>query len=288
MTGVTEATARTMTVAQLKQELVRLNLPTTGNKPDLLARLLSHLQESDQSTSKPSENGSGSKQATPGNGTEKAPISSAGKASATAPKNVNTIVTSDPTHTVPPSTTATGAPSSEPTSATEKNTSTQMSEEERRKARAARFGIPEVQPTPKTTKKAEPIGNGKPKPGRKELDPAAQEALRKRAERFGIPAKKVEGESEVKAKNGAGTGGAKPQTSAATKATPLGKNVAPVVNLDPETIKKRQERFGIVNPDAAKVLVRSEEEERKRKRAERFAGGNVASQDEGADKKQKV
>ncbi|KAJ3184831.1 hypothetical protein HDU85_001510 [Gaertneriomyces sp. JEL0708] len=286
MTGVTEATARTMTVAQLKQELVQLNLPTTGNKPDLLARLLSHLQESDQSTSKPSENGSGAKQAATGNGTEKAPISSAVKATTTAPKNVNAIVTSDPTHTVPA--TATAAPSSEPTGAAEKNTSTAMSEEERRKARAARFGIPEVQPTPKSTKKAEPIGNGKSKTGRKELDPAAQEALRKRAERFGIPAKKVEGESEVKLKNGAGTGVAKPQASTATKAAPVGKNVTPVVNLDPETIKKRQERFGIVNPEAAKVVIRSEEEERKRKRAERFAGGNVTSQDEGADKKQKV
>ncbi|KAL1919127.1 uncharacterized protein VTP21DRAFT_2509 [Calcarisporiella thermophila] len=127
-----------------------------------------------------------------------------------------------------------------------------------------------------------------------------EEKRRQRAARFGIPLSEEERRKERATKFG--MKGGKEEAPAKT-ATPVEN---PKTSLDPETLKKRQERFGIVNkapeflskqqsapsqppqkkpPSAAQPQTKStapidpEEEEKRRKRAERFGlseNGNAA------------
>ncbi len=65
---------------------------------------------------------------------------------------------------------------------------------------------------------------------------------------------------------------ASPVKKAATTPTTAAAPVAPLPALvvDPEVLKRRQERFGVVNPALPALLAEAEAEKRKQQRAERF------------------
>lgn len=113
----------------------------------------------------------------------------------------------------------------------------------RRLARAARFGIDPVEPPKSSSKPA------KPEKASAVLaaDPSLRspEAIKRRIERFGV----VEPEKRA----------GKPAATGSPAAVPV----------DYEQLKARQERFGVVTSSA---LAKSEMEEAKRRRLERFGG----------------
>ncbi|KAJ3292851.1 hypothetical protein HK104_004952 [Borealophlyctis nickersoniae] len=213
MDSLDSATAKKLKVPELKQELAQRGLSTGGRKDELLSRLLEHLEGPthkeeapplDSASPNPAEADTTAKdlkQSTP------API-------VTAPAVAATSSTT--------SSTASPAPKS-PTTPTKPTSG--MSEEEKRRARAARFGLPVVPSTTDDNVKR-----------------------RERAKRFGNSVSNS-------------------TTAATTESSGL---KGGSVMEDPEVLKRRQERFGIVNPESQKVSALSEEEEKKRKRQERF------------------
>ncbi|KAJ3155556.1 hypothetical protein HDU89_006522 [Geranomyces variabilis] len=213
---MTNPSIRQMKVPELKAELVKGGLPTTGNKADLVARLLAH--EANQSASVATA----------------APVS-------TTPAVAGTVATDKPaaSHVVPE--TPKVASPAKPTDLTGKT------DEELRRARAARFGIPLVEV----------------KPGK---DTVAKSSAK--------PAKAEASKAVVPEKKAAAAGKVNPQKLQ--------------VNIDSETLKRRQEKFGIAATSPGKTKTKSpasatapedpekkrkreEEEEKMRKRAERFA-----------------
>ncbi|KAJ3158937.1 hypothetical protein HDU86_002106 [Geranomyces michiganensis] len=229
---MTAVTAKQMKVPELKAELTKAGLPTTGNKADLLARLLAHLET----------------QATP---TTSAPASSAPASAATAATSPAPNATAAPAAVVPETSKPAAAPAKpiDPTGKTD---------EELRRARAARFGIP-INEVVKPAKASAAKASTKPAKAETAKAPAAEKAA----------------------------------TTTASKPLPQKLHV----NIDPETLKKRQEKFGVVSTtttavkaavatapvaalsseDQEKKRKRDEEEEaRRKKRAERF-GVNASS-----------
>lgn len=73
---------------------------------------------------------------------------------------------------------------------------------------------------------------------------------------------------------------ASPSVPQAPKATPP---TVMSMNIDPELLKRRQDRFGIVNPAVPKIIAASEEAGKKQKRSERFssADGGASEATEG-------
>ncbi|KAI8821742.1 uncharacterized protein EV422DRAFT_526730 [Fimicolochytrium jonesii] len=240
MTDITEAAAKKLRVPELKTELAKFNLPTTGRKEDLLARLLEHLAKSSGGSTAPS-------------GTTTTTTTASSKISNTPVKSdsirMPTMTTATPLSAKSP----TGAPTitgPDGQHAPPAGDKAAMTEEERRIARAKRFGIPVEPAAPADAKTTTTAG---PK----------QAAAAKPAKEVAKPARPASG--------------SKAQAPAAA---------LPPVKLDPAVLKKRQEKFGIVNEDLPKLIAKAEEEEKKRKRAERF--GNPVPEPTGEPKKQKV
>lgn len=197
---LTEADVRAMKVAELKAELVLLDLPLTGKKDELMERLLEHL------ASQPAE----TKQDT-----------------AVSPSSVPAVTSVGSTAAVP-------------------SPILVDDEQARRLARASRFGIQPVEPTTAPQPK-----RAKPTKASALLasDPTllAPDALQRRIERFGVV--------QPDAKRSKQAGG---RTAVV---------VAPVEAVDYEQLKARQERFGVTT---SALLAKSEMEEAKRRRMERF------------------
>ncbi|TPX68258.1 hypothetical protein SpCBS45565_g03233 [Spizellomyces sp. 'palustris'] len=253
MGTLTEAAVKKLKIVELKAELTKLGLPTTGKKDELVTRLLERVNisaptlhddselnaelaqlEELSAKEKPARNARFGIAATP----QKS--NSAGPAAANSPAAAVTAspVTGKPVSANPEKNDTVSAP---PVTA-------QMSEEEKRKARAARFGLPV----------------------------AENSLLENRAARSNAPMGKSK---DVKAtpnpKAGTTTVNATVSKSASTRK----------LSIDPEVLKQRVERWGTVNPEVAKVIVSAEEEEKKRKRAERFG---LQTPQKNAEKKQKV
>ncbi|KAJ3023119.1 hypothetical protein HKX48_004235 [Thoreauomyces humboldtii] len=206
-------------VPELKEALTKAGLPVTGKKEDLVARLLDH-------RAKHPEPASATLPAT----TPAVPPAVAVKEAASAN---SAVAASSPTKQQSPAIPAPTKP------VTGKAAEAGLSEEERRKARAARFGIPFT---------------------------AASTVID-----TSVAGKKANGAKAAAPKSATPTGdkpAAVAKTASAAKAPAA--NVKLTVNIDAETLKKRAERFGAVVPDIEKIIKRTEEEERKRKRAERF------------------
>ncbi|KAJ3039753.1 hypothetical protein HDV00_011880 [Rhizophlyctis rosea] len=232
------AKAKTLKVPELKKELSALSLSANGKKDELLARLVAHLEaNSKKETATPAQTTS----ATSTNGT---PSPTAAKAPTAQPPTTNTASTT-------PAATAT--------------TATAQTEEERRRARLARFGLPTA---PAATA------------------PVMSEVERRKAREARFAAAGAPGTVDTK------TTGATPGVAGAKTAPAVASPTSPsaYVGIDAELLKKRQERFGIKDPKLEKVIAASEEEERKRKRAERFGLSAATSQVSApaAAKKQKV
>ncbi|KAJ3180979.1 hypothetical protein HDU87_001627 [Geranomyces variabilis] len=205
-----------MKVPELKAELVKAGLPTTGNKADLVARLLAHEAK------------------------EGAPVA------ATAPVSTTPAVAAAAVN-VKPAPAAVVPETPKLASAAKPIDPSGKTDEELRRARAARFGIPLVEV----------------KPGKETVTKSSAKSARAEAPKAAAPEKKA---------------------AAVSKANPQKLQV----NIDPETLKRRQEKFGLAATSPVKTKTKSpagvtapedpekkrkreEEEEKMRKRAERFA-----------------
>ncbi|KAG8902664.1 hypothetical protein FRB99_004280 [Tulasnella sp. 403] len=247
-----EAKLSKLKVADLKQILAQVSLPTTGKKSDLIAQILAspaalkaagieastttasdldaEYDEPQSSTDTPTKSGdAGTSAAVAQNGTSTNPSPST--SAQPAPAEQPATVTGTSTTAAAPSSTN----KSVPQAAIPKPASVHPQDDlERRKARAARFGIPLVDDIKKTTgkadsrskatattakptastadgeeklkKRAEKFGTAKtavstgPVDQAGAVDPAEEERRRKRAERFGLakdapPAKKVKSDA---------------------------------------------------------------------------------------------
>ncbi|KAI9090053.1 hypothetical protein DFS34DRAFT_654223 [Phlyctochytrium arcticum] len=258
MTETSETTTKKLRVPELKSELAKLGLPTTGKKEELVARLLDNLpQEPETSTAKPVQSNKPSTQINEADlHAELAQLEAS--TAGTVPGSKSPTKARAPSPVKKQDTPVNGGSAAKPTVVTTGASSGSvgtpsptplLSEVEKIKNRAARFGVQ----TPESVKQLE------------------------RAARFGLPTTKA---AVAPASAAQESGKKKNATPGAS-----GAKGVPAVKVAPEVLKKRLERFGTVNPAAEKTIKNAEFEEQKRKRAERF-GLPVAP--EGGAKRTKV
>ncbi|KNC95979.1 uncharacterized protein SPPG_08582 [Spizellomyces punctatus DAOM BR117] len=253
MSTLTEAAVKKLKIVELKAELTKLGLPTTGKKDELVTRLLERVNISTPTLHDDSELNAELAQLEELSAKEK-PARNARIGIAASPQKSNSggsaaanspaaAVTASPVTGMPVS-----ANSEKKSTVSVPPVTAQLTEEEKRKARAARFGLPV----------------------------AENSLLENRAARSKTPVGKSKGvKATPNPKAGTATVNATVSKSAGTRK----------LSIDPEVLKKRVERWGTVNPEVAKVIVSAEEEEKKRKRAERFS---LQTPQKSAEKKQKT
>ncbi|RKO91892.1 hypothetical protein BDK51DRAFT_34189 [Blyttiomyces helicus] len=250
------ASWKKLRVTDLREELSKLGLETSGNKNELIDRLIAH---------------SAAQTTTPTAATT-APAAKAPANPTPAPAQAPTAAASKPAAIVT-------APSAATTAASKTSPATPLSggetEAERREARAKRFGLAAPTSAPATKAPVLASINSAGPPVSAAYAAMSEEERRKaRATRFGpAPVVVTGGASAAGPATAAAPGSAPTADSTKTlidgpKSAPVGK--APAISIDPEVLKKRIERFGVVNPTLQKVVVDTEENAKKRSRLERF------------------
>ncbi|KAK3818345.1 MAG: hypothetical protein J3Q66DRAFT_387340 [Benniella sp.] len=285
---------RKLKVNELKEQLQLAGLSVNGKKEELIARLLEHQKAEEEAlNASVPPTGSGESYDWDESVDDLAPpppsdpVAPAAKSAKTAVPVEKTAVDKQPSSTSSSSSgpaaaaSATSTPSSSSTTAKTADTSATGSapsaetasnedalkaEIEKRKSRAARFGIPLTE----------------------------QDKAMERAARFGVAVNAPATASQAKA-SGTTT---KPSTSSSAN-TPLkpvpAKPGALSAKIPDDVLNKRRERFGIQAPETkpsgsagtggAKVVLDAAEEEKKRKRAAKFG---LTPSEEDSNKKQKV
>ncbi|WFD39419.1 uncharacterized protein MJAP1_002396 [Malassezia japonica] len=237
-----EAQLQSLKVPELKDLLQKASLPITGNKPDLIKRLLENPAATaslgGESTDAPSTESEAAPAA--------APVAPAAEAAApaAAPAAAAPAAADAPKADAPadaPADETADAPAAEPAQPSqEERTQAHLAELEKRKARALRFG----QPTEELEKEIERVA----KFGLPTTEGAASERVDGGLKKRAPPAQ------DKKAPKAAKTEAKKPAEPAAP--------AAPAVSEEELARRQRRaERFGLVNPA---------EEDKKRSRAERF------------------
>lgn len=243
-----EAKLQALKVPELKALLTQANLATTGVKADLIARLL----ENPQATA-----------SLGGDSGESAQQPAAPATPAAAPAPTPQKVTSGAENGKTPAAAAPAA-AEEPAKASEPVVPEQSEEErrqvliaelEKRKARAAKFG--------------QPLGEAEAKLERlikHGIDATEEAAVAKLAKPLGNKSRGREPKPQQQKK--AAPIPSKPEETEEQKAERLAK-----LEIEKEKARKRAERFGITVPEsvAASTPANPEDEEKKRKRDEKFA-----------------
>ncbi|CAO1620568.1 unnamed protein product [Jaminaea pallidilutea] len=295
-----ESHLQSLKVPELKQLLTAHSLPLSGNKPDLIQRLLENpeatsgiqLPGNGDASSKPTDappaaDSSKTQIASPptaaqGNGVKKSPAPPA------AAPATSTAIATAPAKALSPQPPAKGASPLADAGATaaaagptvEERKKALVSELEKRKARAARFGQ-ELGETDKKLERALKFGADGQESSTEDMDRLESElGFRKTAAGGAGKKEKPSKGSERKQEQASAKGKeAKVAPEPVKELTEEEKAAKAKADAELEEAKRRRaERFGLVN---------KEDEEKKRKRAEKFGDGQAASQ-EPADKKVKA
>ncbi|KAH9855216.1 hypothetical protein C2E23DRAFT_724870 [Lenzites betulinus] len=195
---LTSLRRKALKVVDLKDILTKASvaIPSKANKPDLIAKILASPAAVDVYNQ---QHGTSSGAAKPAPKAQEKPPAVLSPHSAPAPpspaKAANPAATAPPAAAKPVSQAAPkqaalessndSAPSSTLDSDGEATKAPEDEEAERRKARAARFGIPVVEPTKPKEKRSKPVANGKAAKGAAPSSEDAEKLAARRA-RFGI------------------------------------------------------------------------------------------------------
>ncbi|KAI0758319.1 hypothetical protein BC629DRAFT_1296163, partial [Irpex lacteus] len=224
---------KALKVVELKEILSKAQVSLTGkaNKADLIAKILASPEALAVAEGPTNETPSVTAAPT----TQPEPVTSAPPANG-PPTSQKTDVTPNVSTVPPPNPPPSSDPVVEKDDKPTEDASAPATEEEdpelaRRKARAARFGIPLVEPTkPKTSTKQQPQNKRAPKLATAEVSEQKPEVLASRAQRFGI--KNTEAAEKKSAPAGRGS----------KRAAPASESVDPE---EAERRRKRAERFGL-------------------------------------------
>jgi len=261
-------------VAELKTELSSRGLDTKGKKEELVTRLTTALS-SDSTKPSPAAGTSSSSQSNTG-------TSSSSTAQQGAAASTSSSSSSQPTQQpggAQQKGDAGAAEGADAAAAADQGTVeevdlSEMSELERRKRRAEKFGIPfhasEEDRKKQRAERFQLAGDGAP------LTPINDEQKKaERLKRFNLT------QSPSSARSGHSISGANIEI-AARLGLPVGSSAVPAVSSlpsvnDPERLTARMQRFGLPTKATPSAASTEEEEEKKRKRAERFkaAGENT-------------
>jgi SAP domain-containing ribonucleoprotein len=261
-------------VAELRQELQARGLDTKGNKPDLVERLTAALAAGKvqvQTSAPEAANGTQTQQP------------------ATTTNTESTAVAPPPQQPPRPQDAQTQQQQSQPQQTSQDQSTSpqtedidlsQLSEAERRKRRAERFGIPisvSVSEQDKKKLRAERFGlTAAGAVGLKSTKADEEQKKREaRAKRFGTTSTQTQGQEAQATIAPAQLTRAQRLGLPVKEAATINTKALPPVN-DPSRLKARQERFGAVETSDVVCSPPQSEEEKKKKRAERFAvAGNA-------------
>ncbi|GAA5909216.1 SAP domain-containing protein [Sporobolomyces salmoneus] len=261
----TESSLKALTVVKLKEILSTHSLPVTGKKDDLISRILSSdLSSSDPDTADPTSNATDEPDGSGVGSAQEVGPAATSTTEEGVENGVNEQIQSE---------------GQEIATATEEETETKETvegpseeelkkereerarlEEEKRKARLARFG-----------------GNGSASTNGEKDE--VEEAKKKRAERFGIPAGEEENDQKKLNKSldlldkplGSNRREKKPKVAATSKSNPTNERTVASKLNNPQAAAEPAAAMAAADPELQKKL--AEEEEKKKKRAARFGGG---------------
>ncbi|KAI9007756.1 hypothetical protein DFJ74DRAFT_689020 [Hyaloraphidium curvatum] len=248
--SLTPAAISKLKVAELKEHLASRNLSTDGKKDELVARLQKAVEEDEAGKSAPegaeeegaagSEEGAVAPEGLPetaggdrkeGAGDDSKPDAEASESS--APRKFAPIQWVAPEPSAKPTNGAAPVEKEADAGKAGEKPFSQMTESEKIIARAKKYGMPVDEKL------------------------LAQAKLEERAKRFNIEKSAAAAAADASSASGAPQGG-KPQGG------------KPAAAVDPEVLKKRQERFGTVTAEASKTVADADELERRKRRAEKF------------------
>jgi len=259
-----ESKLKALKVADLREILQKASvpIPAKSNKADLIAKILAtpaaldayNNQNGASKLKEPEAANPDDDLLAPPEDFDWDPAATAGSSTTTskpapAPAKTEPVKPPSPVKAASAPETKDAAPAAEPTEAAKPAATTAAEDEEleKRRKRAARFNIPLVEPKAKPVPKA--TGNGAAKVaknGKAALSPEEQAKLETRAAKFGL-AKETPAAAAAAAASTPAAATVTPTTPAATN--PQKRKQAPAAEVDPEEL------------------------ERRKRRAERFAGG---------------